>query len=79
MSQFDLAEELATDIISMSESKADSSPLMLLQKPPTGSSGQLMMSRNGPNYEMALFIAQATGSVIVTDSISRWNQLYSAQ
>ena len=32
-----------------------------------------------PNYEMALFIAQVTGSVIVTDSETRWIELQAAQ
>lgn len=32
-----------------------------------------------PNYEMALFTAQVTGSVIVTDSESRWVELQAAQ
>ncbi|EJC2819611.1 DUF4238 domain-containing protein [Escherichia coli] len=77
--QFGLNEEAASEVITTSELNAESSPLMLLQKTPAGSGGQLMMSRNAPNYEMALFIAQVTGSVIVTDSISRWEQIYSAQ
>ncbi|CAD5509568.1 Uncharacterised protein [Escherichia coli] len=79
VSQFGLNEMSASEIITTSELNAASSPLTLLQKTSVGSGGQLMMSRNGPNYEMALFIAQVTGSVIVTDSISRWEQLYSAQ
>lgn len=33
----------------------------------------------GPNYEMALFIAQVTGSSIVTDSETRWIELQAAQ
>ena len=32
-----------------------------------------------PNYEMALFTAQVTGSVIVTDSETRWIELQAAQ
>ncbi|WP_152986699.1 hypothetical protein [Pseudovibrio sp. POLY-S9] len=32
-----------------------------------------------PNYEMSLFIAQVTGSVIVTDSDYRWSEFQSAQ
>lgn len=79
VSEFGLDEVSASDIITISELNAESSPLTLLQKTSVGSGGQLIMSRNGPNYEMALFIAQVTGSVIVTDSISRWKQLYSAQ
>ncbi|MEV3839644.1 hypothetical protein [Aeromonas dhakensis] len=38
-----------------------------------------MLSRMAPNYEMALLIAQVTGSVVVTDSGSRWNEMMKAQ
>lgn len=38
-----------------------------------------MLFSMGPNDEMALFTAQVTGSIIVTDSESRWNELQAAQ
>ena len=38
-----------------------------------------MQFRMAPNYEMALFLAQVTGSVLVTDSSSRWRELIMAQ
>lgn len=40
-----------------------------------GRGGQLNLSRMGPNFEMALYIAQATGASIVTDSPLRWHEM----
>lgn len=37
--------------------------------------GQLSMSRMAPNFEMALYLAQATGASIVTDSPHRWKEI----
>ena len=54
-------------------------PLALLQEDVFAGGGQLMISSMAPNFEMALFIAQATGSIIVTDSETRWQELRTAQ
>ena len=59
--------------------KALEDPLALLQEYQFDKDGQLMMFSMSPNYEMALFTAQATGSVIVTDSGTRWNEFQQAQ
>jgi hypothetical protein len=37
--------------------------------------GQLNMMKLAPNFEMAMYIAQATGSCIVTDSRFRWDEI----
>jgi uncharacterized protein YchJ len=74
--QFKIPEQLAIEIIDVLERNAEASPLTMLQ-PPDGA--QFIMSSMGPNYEMALFIAQATGSTIVTDSETRWAEFQSAQ
>lgn len=34
-----------------------------------------MIASLSPNFEMALFIAQSTGSIILTDSRIRWEEL----
>ena len=44
-----------------------------------GEGGQLLMSSMSPNFEMTLYIAQATGSLIVTDSQHRWEEINGAQ
>ncbi|MGH6958447.1 MAG: hypothetical protein ACREEW_17415 [Caulobacteraceae bacterium] len=40
--------------------------------------GQMTMTRLAPNFEMAMYLAQATGAVIVTDSAQRWRELVEA-
>lgn len=37
--------------------------------------GQLQMMKMAPNFEMAMYLAQATGAAIVTDSPFRWKEL----
>jgi hypothetical protein len=37
--------------------------------------GQMTMARMAPNFEIAMYLAQATGSYIVTDSEFRWQEL----
>lgn len=77
--QFGLSEANANDVVSELEESAESSPLMMLQQLGVGKGGQFFQFRMGPNYEMALFVAQVTGSVLVTDSGSRWRELVTAQ
>ena len=40
--------------------------------------GQLMPFKMLPNFEITMYLAQATGSCIVTDSVFRWRELISA-
>ena len=54
-------------------------PFALLQDDLYTQGGQLMMSSMSPNFEMALFTAQITGSAIITDSATRWDELNAAQ
>jgi hypothetical protein len=37
--------------------------------------GQIIMSKLAPNFEMAMYLAQTTGSSIVTDSFYRWQEI----
>lgn len=56
-------------------------PLAVLQSEPlpTGETGgQMTMMKLAPNFEMAMYIAQATGAYIVTDSAYRWRELIEA-
>lgn len=79
--EFGVPEEMATEIVDAIEANAESSSLTMLQSLKLNSSdgGQFMSFSIGPNYEMALFIAQVTGSVIVTDSESRWIEFQKSQ
>lgn len=79
MSGFGLDKETATQIIEELERKAEASPLVMLQRMDDEGGGQFIQARMGPNYEMALLMAQVTGSVLVTDSGSRWQEFTSAQ
>lgn len=40
--------------------------------------GQLQLFKLSPNFEMAMYLAQATGAAIVTDSRFRWRELQHA-
>lgn len=79
VSEFGLDEASATTYIIELEKNAKASPLAMLQKLPLVKGGQLIQYYMAPNYEMTLLIAQVTGSVIVTDSGSRWKGFMSAQ
>jgi hypothetical protein len=76
---FGMPEEMAAQTIDTLEANAEASPLTMLQPTQPGDGGQFIQFSMRPNYEMALFIAQVTGSVIVTDSESRWIELQAAQ
>ena len=79
ISEFGFGEDTATQTIEVLERAAEASPLVMLQQVELRDSGQFLHFRMGPNYEMALLIAQVTGSVLVTDSGSRWQELMAAQ
>jgi hypothetical protein len=79
VSDFGMPEDVAAQSIDTLEANAEASPLTMLQPIQPGGDGQLMQFSMVPNYEMSLFTAQVTGSVIVTDSESRWIELQSAQ
>jgi hypothetical protein len=56
-------------------------PLAVLQDDIFGEGqegGQLHLMKLAPNFEMAMYLAQATGSCIVTDSAFRWNEIRTA-
>lgn len=40
--------------------------------------GQMRLMRMGPNFEIAMYLAQATGATIVTDSAFRWQEIIRA-
>lgn len=53
-------------------------PLAVLQENSLGSGGQLEIMKMAPNFEMAMYLAQATGAQILTDSPFRWRELQAA-
>lgn len=76
---FRVPEEVAAHSIDTLEANAEAAPLAMLHPMQPGDGGQITRLSMGPNYEMALFIAQVTGSAIITDSESRWIELQAAQ
>ncbi len=74
-----LTDKQAEDVSDTLDEKAQIDPLIPLQDLVSGQGGQFMPFSMAPNYEMSLFLAQATGSVIVTDSESRWAEFHAAQ
>ncbi|WP_415898033.1 DUF4238 domain-containing protein [Neptuniibacter sp. QD57_21] len=79
VSDFGMPDNLAEHSIDTLDANAEASPLTMLQPIELGDGGQLMQFSMSPNYEMSLFTAQVTGSVIVTDSESRWFEFRAAQ
>jgi hypothetical protein len=79
INDFCIPEDLAFQLIDSLEANADASPLTMLQPIKPSDRGQLIQFSMSPNYEMSLFTAQVTGSVIVTDSETRWMEFLAAQ
>ena len=75
----DLSPEDIEDVVSYMKRMNENDPLALLQDDLFAEGGQLRTHSMAPNFEMALFMAQATGSAILTDSKARWGELTMAQ
>lgn len=76
MPQLDEAglNEALADIDAMREQD----PLAVLQQDASKadeSNGQFLLSKVAPNFEMTLYLAQATGACIVTDNAHRWTEI----
>ena len=52
--------------------------LATLQEDPLTNGGQFEIMKMAPNFEMAMYLAQATGAQILTDSPFRWKELQAA-
>lgn len=52
--------------------------LAILQPDTLMDGGQFEVMKMAPNFEMAMYLAQATGAQILTDSIFRWTELQAA-
>lgn len=74
----ELSEQAVGDILDGFDSLREQDPLAVLQE---GSleggkdGGQLTPFKMAPNFEITMYLAQATGSCIVTDSVFRWREL----
>jgi hypothetical protein len=76
-----LDETKLDETLSYVEQLKERDPLAVLQK---GSfvggekGGQFNSMKLAPNFEMAMYLVQATGSCIVTDSVFRWTEIRKA-
>ena len=71
----DLSPEQIEEIVDYMSQQHQADPLALLQDDLFGDGGQLTMTSMAPNYEMSLLTAQVTGSMIVTNSPTRWEEV----
>ena len=74
----ELDEEFVEAVLDRFDNLRELDPLAVLQE---GSleggevGGQLMPYKMAPNFEITMYLAQATGSCFVTDSVFRWREL----
>lgn len=72
----ELSETEMDDVVAYMHRARDLDPLAAVQDGLLdGKGGQLNLAKMAPNFEMALYIAQATGASIVTDSPHRWREI----
>ena len=75
----DLSEEDISKVIEYSKKMNAKDPLVDLNPGMPGKeSSQMRIMRMTPNIEMSMFLAQATGSMIITDNSFRWSEICSS-
>lgn len=77
-----ITEEQLEEMMAHAQELADEAPFAVLQADTFDggeNSGLLQSLKMQPNFEIAMFLAQATGSFIITDSVFRWRELIAAQ
>ena len=77
----DLDEEQLEEALQDIERHKERDPLAVLQEGSLSGGeegGQFSVMKLAPNFEMAMYLAQVTGSCIVTDRISRWKEIRGA-
>ena len=75
----DISQEKLEQLLQYMKEQNEQDPFALLQEDLFDDDGQLTPIIIAPNFEMALFIAQVTGALILTDNVFRWNELKAAQ
>lgn len=68
----------ADEMMSFIEQSKVDDPLAVLQEDSLLSGGQFEIMKLAPNFEMSMYLAQATGAQILTDSPFRWRELQAA-
>jgi hypothetical protein len=75
----ELPSEQVERLLDYMEKQHKENPFSILQEDAYREGGQLIMTSLAPNFEMSLFVAQVTGSLILTDSPTRWSEFSGAQ
>ena len=75
----DLSTEKIDKLLKYMETQKVEDPYTLLQDDVMGEGGQLTIMSMAPNFEILFVIAQATGSILLTDSPFRWKEIKNAQ
>ncbi|CAN7159884.1 DUF4238 domain-containing protein [Bosea sp. LjRoot90] len=74
----EMSEEQVEATMRFATRKRELDPLAVLQEGSLeggNQDGQMSMFKLAPNFEMTMYLAQATGACIVTDSPFRWNEV----
>lgn len=68
------------DVMQYMEADMEQDPLADLQQDAyeKRDGGQIQTMKLAPNFEIAMYLAQATGSYIITDSVYRWREIQRA-
>ena len=77
----DLSEEEVEAVMRASVRMREDDPLAVLQERSLEGGkggGQINMFKLAPNFEMTMYLAQATGACIVTDNPFRWSEVQGA-
>ena len=73
-------ETLFEAILDLMQEQHQEDPFALLQDgDPHADEGQLMIKSMAPNLEMSFVVAQATGSMLITDQPYRWKEITAAR
>jgi hypothetical protein len=72
----ELSPDQTAQVIAYMREQQKQDPLALLQRLPPGEEGAQLQTLKGSNLEVALFLAQFTGSIIYTDIGLHWQHLH---
>lgn len=75
----DISQQQLERVLRYIKDQNEQDPLALLQGDILDEGGQFMICTMAPNFEIALFMAQVTGALILTDNVCRWDELKAAQ
>jgi len=74
----DIDEDMREQVLAYMIRNRENDPLAVIQDDSLfdgGDGGQFTLMKLAPNFELAMYLAQATGAFIVTDSPTRWAEL----